>query len=304
MRLIFMGTPDFAVPTLKALVQAGHEIVAVYSQPPRPAGRGKKEKKSAVHTAAEDMGLKILTPRSMKADDAFSEFAGLGADLAVVVAYGQILEQRILDAPKYGCVNVHASLLPRWRGAAPIHRAIMAGDDKTGVCIMRMEAGLDTGPVFARAEMPIAADDTTLSLHDKLAAEGAALIGGVLEGLETGTAEAETQATDGVTYAKKIEKAEARIDWSSPAHEIERQVRGLYPFPGAWFEYGGERVKILEGKLVEKTGTPGQVLDDCFTVACGTHAYQPTRLQKAGKGAVNTADFLRGTPVPAGTLLN
>jgi len=303
MRLIFMGTPDFAVPTLKAVAQAGHEIAAVYSQPPRRAGRGKKERKSAVHLAAESLGLAVFTPQSMKTETAATEFASHHADLAVVVAYGQILPQIILDTPKYGCVNVHASLLPRWRGAAPIHRAIMAGDQKTGVCIMQMEAGLDTGPVFACAETSIGPKDTTASLHDRLAAQGAELIGGVISDLVAGTVVAEPQAGEGITYAKKIEKAEARINWQVPAGEIDRQVRGLYPFPGAWFMCGGERIKILAGELCAQSGTPGTVLDKDLTIACNAQSYRPLRVQKAGKAPIDTKDFLRGMPVPIGTRL-
>lgn len=303
MKLIFMGTPDFAVPTLDALADAGHEIVAVYSQPPRPAGRGKKERKSPVHVRAEVLGLEVRTPQSLKTDEAASEIEALGADVAVVVAYGQILPQRILDAPKYGCVNVHASLLPRWRGAAPIHRAIMAGDGKTGVCIMQMEAGLDTGPVLACTETVIAAEDTTASLHDALAAQGAGLINGVLASFEDGTAVAETQSEDGVTYAKKIDKAEARIDWAKPAVEIDRLVRGLFPFPGAWFELGSERIKVISGNVEEASGPVGELLDDTLLVACGEGAYRLTKVQRAGKGAVDADAFLRGKAVPAGTRL-
>ena len=259
MRLAFMGTPDFAVPTLKALHGAGHEIAAVYSQPPRPAGRGKKERKSPVHTVAEELGVEVRTPLSMKKEGAIADFAALNADVAVVVAYGQILPQAVLDAPEYGCVNVHASLLPRWRGAAPIHRAIMAGDDKTGVCIMQMEAGLDTGPVILRDEVAIEAGDTTASLHDVLADMGAGLINEAVVSLADGTATIEAQPEEGVTYAHKIDKSEARIDWSASAAEIDRMVRGLYPFPGAFFELDGMRVKVLagEGAIVEafKPGT-------------------------------------------------
>lgn len=301
MKLIFMGTPDFAVPTLDALAHAGHEIVAVYSQPPRPAGRGKKERKSPVHMRAEALGVEVKTPLSLKTDEAAAEIEALGADAAVVVAYGQILPQRILDAPEYGCVNVHASLLPRWRGAAPIHRAIMAGDDVTGVCIMQMEAGLDTGPVLARAETKIAAVDTTASLHDTLAAQGAGLINDVLAAFEADTAVAESQPEEGVTYAKKIDKAEARIDWTRSATDIDRQVRGLFPFPGAWFEFAGERIKVISGSVENATGLAGELLDDRLLVACGEHAYRLTKVQRAGKGTVDADAFLRGREVPKGT---
>lgn len=303
MRLIFMGTPDFAVPTLKALAEE-HEVVAVYTQPPRPAGRGKKDRKSAVHIVAEELGISVRTPSSMKADEAYEAFQALDADAAVVVAYGQILQQRVLDAPKFGCVNVHASLLPRWRGAAPIHRAIMAGDDVTGVCIMQMEAGLDTGPVLARAETKIEASDTTLSLHDKLAGQGASLINGVLEAFENRSASADVQPEEGVTYAKKIDKAEARIDWSADAREIDRQVRGLFPFPGAWFELDGERIKVLAGSVESVQGPAGTALDESLLIGCGTASYRLDRVQKAGKGAVDAAAFLRGKAVPKGTTLS
>jgi len=303
MRLVFMGTPDFAVPTLDALVDAGHDVAAVYTQPPRPAGRGKKERKSAVHMAAEAHGIPVRAPKSMKTPEAVAEFQSLKADAAVVVAYGQILLQAVLDAPKLGCINVHASLLPRWRGAAPIHRAIMAGDDVTGVCIMQMEAGLDTGPVLVRFETEIAATDTTLSLHDRLAALGAAAINGVLADMATGSASPKAQPEEGVTYAKKIDKAEARIDWHKPARTIDRQVRGLFPFPGAWFELDGERIKILAGSMQGGSGTAGTALDNALTIACLEGSYQPSRVQKSGKAAVDVEAFLRGNPVPSGTQL-
>lgn len=300
MRVAFMGTPDFAVPTLEALVEAGHEVVVVYSQPPRPAGRGKKERKSAVHVAAEKLGLSVRTPASMKDEREQEAFEDLELDIAVVVAYGQILKQRVLDAPKYGCVNVHASLLPRWRGAAPIHRAIMAGDDKTGVCIMQMEAGLDTGPVILRAETDVDASETTASLHDKLAELGAGSINDALGLLKSGEAEPDTQSEGGVTYAKKIEKAEAKIDWAKPAVEIDRQVRGLFPFPGAWTEINGERLKVLGGSVVSKTGVAGDVLTDDLVIACAKDAYQIDRAQRAGKGPVSREDLLRGFPITSG----
>ena len=300
MRLAFMGTPDFAIPTLHALAEAGHEIVAVYSQPPRPAGRGKKDRKSAVHIAAEKLGLTVYTPASMKDEDAQATFEALALDVAVVVAYGQILKQRVLSAPQYGCVNVHASLLPRWRGAAPIHRAIMAGDSETGVCIMQMELGLDTGPVIARVALGVEDKDTVASLHDALAAKGASLINAALQSLKSGALHAETQPEEGVTYAKKIEKSEAKIDWSRPAVEIDRQVRGLFPFPGAWTEIAGERVKILAGNPVQSKGEAGLLLDDALTIGCGNGAYQIDRAQRAGKAAADRDDFLRGFAAPKG----
>lgn len=301
MRVAFMGTPDFAVPTLKALMDAGHEIVGVYSQPPAPAGRGKHLRPSPVHAFAEGHGLKVFTPKSMRDAETQDEFGSLGADVAVVVAYGQILPQVVLDTPKHGCVNVHASLLPRWRGAAPIHRAVMAGDERTGVCIMQMEAGLDTGPVLMRAETPIGPDDTTLSLHDRLSEMGASLIDAAITGLARGSLRAEPQGEEGVTYAKKIEKAEARTDWTRSAAEIDRHVRGLFPFPGAWSEMAGERVKILAGTVEQVSGEPGIALDDELLIACGEGAYRIDRAQRAGKGPMDRADLLRGFKVPKGS---
>ncbi len=305
MKLIFMGTPDFAVPTLTALVDAGHDVAMVYTQPPRPAGRGKKEQKTPVHKIADQIGLPVRTPKSLKDPAEKASLAALGADCAVVVAYGQILPQDVLDAPRLGCVNVHASLLPRWRGAAPIHRAIMAGDTETGVCIMQMEAGLDTGPVLSRAAVPIGPKATTADLHDTLADLGASLINGALEGLHSGTLVPEHQPDEGVTYAHKIEKAEARINWSDDAAAIDRQVRGLFPFPGAWTLIDGQRVKVLAGEAFDApAGTkPGSALDSDLLIACGDGRYRITRAQRAGKGPMDLKDFLRGFPVPAGTLL-
>ncbi|MHA6263151.1 methionyl-tRNA formyltransferase [Arenibacterium sp. CAU 1754] len=301
MRVIFMGTPDFSVPVLDALVEAGHEIAAVYCQPPRPAGRGKKDRPSPVQARAEALGLPVRHPVSLKSDEAQDDFAALGADVAVVVAYGLILPQPILDAPTHGCLNIHASLLPRWRGAAPIHRAIMAGDAETGVCIMQMEAGLDTGPVLLRDKTAIAPDDTTEKLHDRLSQMGARLIVQALAQL--GDLTPQSQPEEGVTYAAKIDKSEARIDWARPAAEVDRHIRGLSPFPGAWCEINGERVKLLASRLADGQGTPGEVLDDALTVACGSGAVALTRLQRAGKGAQDAEVFLRGWPVPWGTQL-
>ncbi|NVJ97345.1 MAG: methionyl-tRNA formyltransferase [Alphaproteobacteria bacterium] len=301
MRIAFMGTPDFALPTLQALVSSGHDVVAVYSQPPAPAGRGKKERKSPVHMWADDAGIPVYTPKSMKDPAEQAAFSALDLDVAVVVAYGQILPQTVLDAPRYGCVNVHASLLPRWRGAAPIHRAVMAGDKETGVCIMQMEAGLDTGPVLARAKTEIAAEDTTLSLHDRLAAMGGGLIVDAIEQLAAGSLSPEVQADEGVTYAHKIDKAEARIDWTESSTDVDRKIRGLFPFPGAWTGLNGERIKLLGGTLENGEGAPGELLDDELLVACGEGAYRISRAQRAGKGAMNREDFLRGFPVPHGS---
>ena len=256
MRVVFMGTPDFSVAALDALVAAGHEIVCVYTQPPRPAGRGKKPRPSPVQARAGALGLPVRHPVSLKDAAAQAEFAALGADVAVVVAYGLILPQPVLDAPRHGCLNIHASLLPRWRGAAPIQRAIMAGDAETGVCIMAMEAGLDTGPVLLRAAEPIRPEDTAAALHDRLARLGARLIVEALAGLDTLTPAPQPEA--GVTYAAKIDKAEARVDWARPAAEIDRQIRGLSPFPGAWCEAGSERLKLLDARLAEGAGRAGR----------------------------------------------
>ncbi|WP_121065616.1 methionyl-tRNA formyltransferase [Chachezhania antarctica] len=301
MRVVFMGTPDFSVPVLEALEGAGHEIAAVYCQPPRPAGRGKKPRPSPVQAKAEALGLEVRHPVSLKGTEEQAEFAALKADVAVVVAYGLLLPQAVLDAPAQGCLNIHASLLPRWRGAAPIHRAIMAGDAETGICIMQMEAGLDTGPVLQRRKVEIGAEETTAELHDRLSALGAKAIIEALAQLPQLVAE--PQPEDGVTYAAKIDKAEARIDWTRPAEEIDRQIRGLSPFPGAWTEIAGDRVKVLGARPGRGEGAPGEVLDDALTVACGSGAVELTRLQRSGKAAQDRDVFLRGHPVPAGTRL-
>ncbi|MDF3416203.1 methionyl-tRNA formyltransferase [Sulfitobacter sp. M57] len=302
MRIIFMGTPEFSVPVLDALVGAGHEIAAVYCQPPRPAGRGKKDRPTPVHARADALGLDVRHPVSLKTEEAQADFAALNADIAVVVAYGLILPQAILDAPRDGCLNIHASLLPRWRGAAPIHRAIMAGDATTGVCIMQMEAGLDTGPVLLRRETTIGEVETTAQLHDRLSDMGAQAIVAALDDLTTLTGT--PQPEEGVTYAAKIDKGEARIDWARPAVEIDRLIRGLSPFPGAWFEQAGTRVKALGSSLAEGAGQPGEVLDSALRVACGTGAVQLTRLQRAGKAAQDVTSFQSGAQIAAGTLLN
>lgn len=301
MKIVFMGTPEFSVPILEALVTGGHDVVCAYSQPPRPAGRGKKDRPSPVQAKAEALGIPIRHPASLRTPDAQAEFAALDADIAVVVAYGLILPQAILDAPTLGCLNIHASLLPRWRGAAPIHRAIMAGDAETGVCIMQMEAGLDTGPVLLRRSTAIGAHETTGQLHDRLSALGAEAIVDALSLLPTLTPE--TQPDVGVTYAEKIDKAEAAIDWSQPAQVIDRQIRGLSPFPGAWTMMAGQRVKCLGSEMVDGTGAAGTVLDDKLTVGCGAGAIRLTRLQRAGKGAQDVDVFLRGWPITAGQVL-
>ena len=297
-----MGTPDFAVPTLRALCDAGHEIVMVYTQPPRPAGRGQKPRPSPVQAFAESRGLPVRTPTSLKSDEDRNAFAALRPDAAVVVAYGLILPKPVLAAPRFGCLNLHASLLPRWRGAAPLQRAIMSGDSETGVAVMQMEAGLDTGPVLASQRWPIDDTTTTPGLHDQLAEIGAPLMVETLEALAAGTATATPQPEDGVTYAAKIDKAEARIDWNRPAIDIDRQIRALNPFPGAWFETDGQRIKVHAAAVVEGDGQPGEVLDDRLTVACGKGALRLIRLQRQGKSAVDADAFLRGFAVERGTV--
>jgi len=301
MRLAFMGTPEFAVPSLDALVAAGHELVAVYTQPPRPANRGKKLTPSAVQTRAEELGLPVRSPLSLRTAEAQAEFAALDLDAAIVAAYGLILPQAVLDAPKFGCLNVHGSLLPRWRGAAPVQRAILAGDRTTGVMVMQMEAGLDTGPVRATTEIEIGSK-TTGELTAELAELGAELMVIVLQDMAAHPAIA--QSGEGITYAAKIDKAETRIDFLQPAEVVERQIRAFNPAPGAWFEYEGERYRTLEAQIIPaQPQTAGEVLDDGLTIACGTDAIRPTLIQRAGKPAMPTADLLRGKPIAQGTML-
>ncbi len=300
MRLIFMGTPEFAVPTLDALVAAGHEVVAVYSQPPRPANRGKRLTPSAVHARAEELGLAVQTPVSLKGADEQAAFAALDADAAIVAAYGLLLPQAILDAPRHGCLNVHGSLLPRWRGAAPVQRAILAGDAETGVMVMQMEAGLDTGPVRATARTPIDGK-TAGELTAELARLGARLMVEVLADIDSHPAVA--QPEDGVTYARKIDKSEARLDFSKSAEEVERQVRAFNPVPGAFFEFEGERYRVLAANRLDVVGAAATVLDDQLTIACATGAIRPTIIQRAGKPAMPIADFLRGKAIAAGARL-
>lgn len=295
MRLVFMGSPDFSVPVLEALVEAGHDIAAVYCQPPRPAGRGKKDRPGPVHARALELGLDVRHPVSLKGADEQAAFADLNADAAVVVAYGLILPQAVLDAPTHGCLNIHASLLPRWRGAAPIHRAIMAGDAESGICIMQMEAGLDTGPVLLREATPMGAEETTALLHDRLAAMGSRMIVDALARLDDLIPE--VQPDEGVTYAHKIDKAEARVDWTRPAVDVDRLIRGLSPFPGAKCDVAGEQVKLLASRLADGQGAPGQVLDG-LTIACGDGAVQILRAQRPGKRAMEAEDFLRGFDMP------
>ena len=294
MRVVFMATPEFSVPALGALHTA-HEIVCVYTQPPRPAGRGRKDRPSPVQARAEALGLPVRHPASLKDAGAQAEFAALRADVAVVVAYGLILPQAVLDAPAKGCVNIHASLLPRWRGAAPIHRAIMAGDAETGISIMRMEAGLDTGPVLLCRRTPIGAEETTADLHDRLAAMGAAAIVEAVAGLDTLVAVPQAEA--GVAYAAKIDKAEARVDWARPAVEVDRLIRGLSPFPGAFVQVGDERVKLLRSRLAPGQGAPGEVLAG-FTIACGEGAVEITEAQREGRRPMPAAEALRGLALP------
>lgn len=308
LRVVFMGTPDFAARSLAEIAAAGHEIVRVYTQPPRRRGRGQSEQKTPVHQLAEVLGIPVATPQTFKDEEILEEFAALESDVAVVVAYGQILPQAALDAPEYGCLNLHASLLPRWRGAAPIQRAIMAGDEVTGVQIQQMEAGLDTGPILLSETVRITPTDTAATLHDKLMDTGALMWSRALSALQRGSLEAVPQDEAGATYAKKISAAEARIDWTRPAEELANHVRGLSPFPGAWFELAGEkgpvRVKVLMAEAEAGEGDAGAVLDDRLLIACGTGALRLTRLQREGKGAMAAEDFLRGNPRAAGTVLS
>ena len=320
MRLAFMGTPEFAVPTLDALVAAGHEVVAVYTQPPRPAGRGKRLTPSAGQARAEELGLEVRSPVSLKTAEAQAEFAALDLDVAIVAAYGLILPQAILDAPRHGCLNVHGSLLPRWRGAAPVQRAILAGDATTGVMVMQMEAGLDTGPVRATTEIEIGSK-TAGQVTSELAELGAELMAAVLA--DIAAFPAVTQSADAITYAAKIDKAETRLNFAASAEQIERQVRAFNPASGAWFDYEGERYRVLEAvvapaqagahhasqiKPADEIGTSlrwsdGVVLDNQLTIACATSAIRPTLIQRAGKPAMPTADLLRGKPIPPGTIV-
>ncbi|WP_298200545.1 methionyl-tRNA formyltransferase [Novosphingobium sp.] len=301
MRIIVMGTPDFAVPTLQALVGAGHEVVCTYTQPPRPGGRrGKELTPSPVQRAAEAQGIPVRHPISLRDAAAQADFAALEADVAVVAAYGLILPQAVLDAPRHGCLNVHGSLLPRWRGAAPIQRAILAGDAETGVGIMRMERGLDTGPVLLEGRTPVAGK-TAGDLTDELANLGARLMVQVLDDLPAYPEIPQPEA--GVTYAHKIDKAEARLDFALAAEQVERQVRAFNPAPGAFFTFEDERYKVLAAKVVAATGEPGTVLDEALTIACGSGALQPTVVQRAGRPAMSVTELLRGKPIPAGARL-
>lgn len=308
LRIVFMGTPAFSVPTLRALVDAGHQIAAVYTQPPRPGGRrGLDLQKSPVHQAAELLGLPVFSPVNFRDAEERAKFAALNADVAVVVAYGLLLPQAILEAPALGCYNGHASLLPRWRGAAPIQRAIMAGDEKTGMMVMKMDKGLDTGPVALTREVAIAPDMTAGELHDKLMLVGAKAMAEAMRKLEDGDLPLTPQPDEGVLYAAKIDKGESHIDFTKAASDVHNTIRGLSPFPGAWFErkVGGrmERIKVLQSEVAQGQGTPGATLDDTLTVACGQGAVRLVRLQKAGGKPLDAAEFLRGTLVPAGEAL-
>ncbi|HYC65016.1 MAG TPA: methionyl-tRNA formyltransferase [Reyranellaceae bacterium] len=306
MKLAFLGTSDFAVPALKALVEAGHDVVAVYTRAPKPAGRGQQEQKTPVHRTADELGLTVRTPRSLRNVDEAVAFKALDLDAAVVVSYGHILPKNFLDAPVLGCINIHGSLLPRWRGAAPIHRAIVAGDEQTGVTTMRMDEGLDTGPMLLAESTPISAADTAATVHDRLADMGAKLIVSTLDGLVRGTLQAVPQPADGVTYAHKLGREEGALDWRRPAAELERKVRGFHPWPGSWFDLGGERIKVLQAGLALAGGTPGTVtvMRDGFPViACGVGGLKLLKLQRPGKSAMAADAFLRGYDLPAGTVL-
>ena len=308
MRVIFMGTPDFSVPTLMEIVGQGHEVVAVYSQPPRPAGRGMEERKTPVHQAAEKLGLPVFTPTSLKSEQEQAKFRAFDADVAVVVAYGLLLPKAILEAPEDGCLNLHGSMLPRWRGAAPIQRAIMAGDKETAVQVMRMDEGLDTGDVCMSETIPITDHMTAGDLHDHMMTLGADLMVRALAALSRGALGSQTQAEDGVTYARKIDKAEARIDFAEPARDLHNKIRGLSPFPGAWAEMTirgkPQRVKILRSELADGSGVPGMLLSSDMTIACGEGAVRLIELQRAGKGAMKAEDFLRGADLKVGDVVS
>ena len=294
-----MGSPDFAVPSLNALVEAGHEVVAAYCQPPRPAGRGKADRKTAVHERAEALGIEVRTPKTLRDEEEQARFRGLDADLAVVAAYGLILPREILEAPKAGCINVHASLLPRWRGAAPIQRAILAGDEISGVTIMQMDEGLDTGPMLSRVSLDIRSKNAG-QVTEEIAELGAQAL---IHWLDA-PSPPEPQPIAGATYAKKIDKAEARIDWSQAAGDIERKVRAFNPAPGAWFEANGERIKLLEASVgSDASGKPGEVLDDCLNIACGTGYIRSLEVQRAGRGTMAPGELLRGFAIPKGAIL-
>jgi methionyl-tRNA formyltransferase len=301
MRIVFMGSPDFAVPSLNALVEAGHDVICAYTQPPRPAGRGKSEQKTAVHQRADELGIEVRTPKSLRNADEQAKFAALGADVGIVAAYGLILPRPILDAPRMGCINVHASLLPRWRGAAPIQRAILAGDKWTGITLMQMEEGLDTGPILL--DWPIDIDGkSTGELTEALAVLGGQALWRYFD--NPGKFPPRSQPEEGVTYAKKIEKSEAQLDFTQDAYAVERQVRAFSPVPGAWFEFMGERIKVHEAEVVPGGGPPGMVADDHLKIACGERAIKPLVVQRAGRSRMHPDELLRGFPIPRGAQLN
>ena len=303
LRLVFMGTPEIAVPALSAILRAGHEVICVYSQPPRPSGRGHRVTPSPVHSFAEENGILVRTPENFKSPEAIADFVSLNADVAVVMAYGLILPKSILEAPRLGCINIHVSLLPRWRGAAPIQRAIMAGDDETGVTIMQMDEGLDTGAILRQDRVLIDLETTAESLHDELAQVGAASICETLIDLPDGKIEPLPQGQDGTTYAAKVKRDEGQLDWRFPAIDIERSIRALNPWPGTWFERGGERIRILSAQAVNGKGRAGEIIDSFGSIACGDGAIKPLVMQRPGKSATDAESFLRGYDLPVGTIL-
>ena len=303
LKLAFLGTADFAVPALQALVETDHQVISVYTQPPRPAGRGRKERRTPVHACAVELGLQVTTPTSLKDTDEQTAFAAIGLDAAVVVAYGLILPLPILKAPRLGCLNIHPSLLPRWRGAAPVARAILAGDEETGVSIIQMDEGLDTGPILAQRRVAMPPRATTGGFEAALAVQGAQMLIETLDGYASGAIDPVPQGEDGATYAHKFDKQDGHIDWTRPAEEIDRQVRAFSPWPSAWFDFGDSTVRVHAADPVDRSGAPGTLLDNGFTVACGEGALSLTKVQRAGKAAMDGADFLRGARLKPGTVL-
>lgn len=302
-RVAFMGTPEFALPSLKALLNAGYDVVACYSQPPKPMGRGHQVQEMPIHAFAKSKGIPVFTPKSLKSKDEQERFSSLNLDIAVVVAYGLILPKDILDIPKYGCVNVHGSLLPRWRGAAPLHRALLAGDKKTGISIMQMDEGLDTGPVILTEEFPIVESMTAQDLHDQMALLGEKALVSALPGYLDGSLIPEPQSEEGATYASKLEREEGLLVWTEPASMLLRKIKALNPWPGVWFEHLGHRIKVIDAVIDTQSGPPGTILDNQLTIACADHSLRPTRVQKAGKSPMKTEELLRGYELPQGTQL-
>lgn len=302
-RVAFMGTPEFALPSLKALLNAGYDVVACYSQPPKPMGRGHQVQEMPIHAFAKSKGIPVFTPKSLKSKDEQERFSSLNLDIAVVVAYGLILPKDILDIPKYGCVNVHGSLLPRWRGAAPLHRALLAGDKKTGISIMQMDEGLDTGPVILTEEFPIVESMTAQDLHDQMALLGGKALVSALPGYLDGSLIPEPQSEEGATYASKLEREEGLLVWTEPASMLLRKIKALNPWPGVWFEHLGHRIKVIDAVIDTQSGPPGTILDNQLTIACADHSLRPTRVQKAGKSPMKTEELLRGYELPQGTQL-